>query len=93
MTTVYKYPLPIGDVVQVWMPQGAYVLYVATQGPHESPYIWARVNTLSPMISHKFRFAGTGHPIDDNVGRHVGSFMMQQGALVFHVFEVMKGAS
>lgn len=36
----------------------------------------------------KFKIAGTGHPIEEDMDAliHVGSFMMMEGKLVWHVF-------
>lgn len=84
MTRVYKYPLPLGDWVSVTMPVGAVPLCVQTQ--HEVPCLWARVTIGAPPVSHHFRIAGTGHDLGQNVGKHVGSFQLDGGALVFHVF-------
>lgn len=84
LTRVYKYPLPIGDWVTVTMPEGAEPLCVQVQ--HRVPCLWARVTVGAPPVAHHFRMAGTGHDLGSNVGRHIGSFQLDGGALVFHVF-------
>lgn len=81
---VYKYPLGFGDWVTVKMPAGAEVLSVQCQ--HGSPYLWARVSIENVPILYHFRMAGTGHELGSNVGRHIDSFQMANGGLVFHVF-------
>ena len=85
--TVYKYELRLGDYVTVPLPKGAEIIYVAVQA--DCPYLWARVDPdpQVPVESRRFRIAGTGHRLGTDVGRHIGSFMLQDGALVFHVFE------
>ena len=83
-TRVYKYPLPLGDWVSVYMPQGAEPLCVQTQ--RGSPCLWARITVGAPPVMHHFRIAGTGHDLGSNVGRHIGSFQLNGGDLVFHVF-------
>ena len=85
-TTVWKFPFKIDDIVKVEMPLGAVILYIDSQG--ETPCIWARVDPEAPKETRIFRFAGTGHPLGDEVGNHVGSFQMMDGRLVWHVFEV-----
>lgn len=84
VTRVYKYPLPLGDWVSVYMPEGAEPLCVQVQ--HGQPCLWARATIGAPPIVHHFRIAGTGHDLGSNVGKHVGSFQLEGGALVFHVF-------
>ena len=81
---VYKYPLPIGDWVSIEMPVGAQPLCVQVQAGQ--PWMWARVEIGEPPTTHHFRIAVTGHNLGSNVGKHIGSFQMHGGALVFHVF-------
>jgi len=85
---VYKYELPIGDWVSITMPEGAEPLCVAVQ--KGIPMLWARVMVGNPPVVHHFRIAGTGHDLGSNVGRHVGTFQMHSGELVFHVFAEAK---
>lgn len=81
---VYKYPLPLGDWVTVQMPEGAIPLSVQVQWGN--PVLWARVTVGQPPVAHHFRIAGTGHDLGSNVGRHIDSFQLHGGELVFHVF-------
>lgn len=86
MKRVYKYPLTITDFVTISMPIGAKILRVDVQ--NEKPYIWALVDPDAVKETRCFRIAGTGHEIeDDHCDSYVGSFMLMNGALVFHVFE------
>lgn len=90
MKTIYKYPLPIEDVVSIDMPVGAEVLTVQMQ--RGEPQLWALVpiDTWAPKERRLFRVAGTGHPIGSKVRRYIGTFQLLNGDLVFHVFEVEK---
>lgn len=81
---VYKYKLTLDDWVSIAMPEGAVPLFVDVQ--LGSPYIWARVAIDAPPVIHHFRIAGTGHDLGSNVGRYIGTFLLADGALVFHVF-------
>ena len=82
MSRVYKYEIPMRDLGGISMPQGAEILHVAEQ--HGVPCLWARVDPEAPMEDVALSVRGTGH--DGADGEHVGSFFMQGGDLVFHVF-------
>ncbi len=89
MHAVYKYTLPLTDADAVLrMPPGARLLSVQCQGG--ALCLWALVNTYAERSHERtFRVHGTGHPVPD-VDRleYVGTAMMHNGALVWHVFEV-----
>lgn len=86
MKTVYKYTFQILDDFEILIPTGARILHVDVQ--RGQPCIWALVDPNAVDEVRKFHLAGTGHPIYDKVFeyRHVGTFMMENGALVFHLF-------
>jgi len=88
---IYRYDLPLDDVVTVAMPFGARVLAVQVQG--ELPRIWADVQPSNTEEGYRFCVRGTGHPMKGNEGRYIGTFQMHGGALVFHVFEHNGGRS
>lgn len=81
---VYKYELPLEDMVRIEMPVGAEVLTVQTQ--HGVPQIWALVRPGRTEV-RRFRVAGTGHNISV-AGPYVGTFQLHGGGLVFHVFDL-----
>jgi hypothetical protein len=81
---VYKYQLVMGGWSHVYMPEGAEVLCVQVQ--NAEPFIWARITVGAPPVMYHFRIAGTGHDLGSNVGRYIGTFQLDGGALVFHVF-------
>lgn len=83
---IWKFDLPMRDVVTVPMPRGASVLHVNAQ--HDNPMLWALCDPTAEMTEREFRFTGTGHPIEDrHIGTYIGTFQMRGGQLVFHVFE------
>jgi hypothetical protein len=89
MRTVYKYTLQARDDNAVSMPVGATILSAQVQDGDIQ--IWALVDPDAKKETRYFGVAGTGHPIDDNfAGKFIGTVQMYQGALVFHVFEVLK---
>lgn len=81
MKTVWKFPLPLAPEVNVMMPEGAQVLYVGNQAGTIA--LWALVDPDKSLVTRVFRIAGTGHDVPDGV--YVGT--VQQGPLVWHVFE------
>ena len=91
MRTVHKFPIPIEDDFTLEIPAGAKLLHVATQ--HGQPCLWACVDTEHEPIPYRFWLRGTGHEIA--VTRHgaayLGTFQLEGGALVFHLFYVGAG--
>lgn len=87
---VWKYPLQFppmaGDVYVVPMPAGARVLTAQMQAGLLA--IWALVDPTAEPEPRRFRVAGTGHPIEQEIAAYIGTFQLADGALVFHVFEV-----
>lgn len=82
---IYKYPLMVHDEVTIMMPAGANVLCVQTQGGQAQ--VWAVVDAESAYEPRTFYVVGTGHPMPRDAGRYVGTFQLEGGSLVFHVFE------
>lgn len=86
MKTVYKFPFEYADFVMIEMPEGAEILCVDIQ---TGPVLWALVDPAAPLRTRSFRFAGTGHPVEDNV-RYIDSCIEEQGGMefVWHLFEI-----
>jgi hypothetical protein len=87
---IYKYPIgprAISDHVAIEMPKGARVICVQVQ--REVPCLWASVNPDEKMTEARhFRIVGTGHDYEAGaMSRYVGTFQLEGGALVFHLFE------
>lgn len=90
MRTVYKYPFAIADEITITMPYGAIPLHAQAVDPEGlDPFanLWALVDTESPVVDHLFYLRGTGHPIEVDLGKHISTFTMGEGALVWHLFE------
>jgi hypothetical protein len=88
MKTIWKYEAPISDpALTIEMPCGAQLLCVQMQ--HNSPCIWALVDSGEALEKRHFAWRGTGHRCDGlkPIG-HVGTVQMLGGDLVFHLFEV-----
>ncbi len=84
---IYKYELPApANHFEIEAQVGAQWLHVDVQSGR--PYLWALVDPTADTELYKFRWAGTGQSIGDDVGEYVGTFMMLEGALVWHIFKM-----
>ena len=89
MKTIYEYPIPIGDNFLIEMPIGAKILTVQTQ--NDVPQLWASVDTEQFFETRYFSLFGTGHRISDDFnGVYIGTFQIDGGQFVFHLFERVK---
>lgn len=85
MDAIWKYELEVTYQQLIEMPAGAETLCVQLQ--HGTPCLWARVDPGAEKIKRRIITHGTGHPVPDTTGDYIGTYQMQGGALVFHVFE------
>jgi hypothetical protein len=88
MKQVWKFALS-AVVPDVEMPRGAEVLSVQVQ--RGEPCLWALVDTHAQREVRRFVTVGTGHDIPSDLRmKHVGTFQLHGGDLIFHVFEVLR---
>jgi DNA-directed RNA polymerase subunit RPC12/RpoP len=87
-TVVYKYPLPTDSDFEIQLPMGAQILTVQAQ--KGTPCIWAIADTDALLTTRRLCLRGTGHAFKGNEGKYIGTFQLDNGALVFHVFEERK---
>ena len=85
MKRIYKYPIPVEDLITINMPNGAKILTVQMQ--NSEPCIWALVDIDEHKINKYFRLYGTGMEVPEGL-KYIGTFQMLNGGLVFHLFEV-----
>lgn len=85
MKQIWKYQLTTTDEVSVNMPRGATILSLQVQ--HGRPCIWALVDPPAPNVTRRFRIFRTGHRIDGLDRQFIGTFQVDNGNSVFHVFE------
>lgn len=82
--TIFKYWFNKNNrILKCRMPQGAKILH----GDHQSGVlcIWAEVDPSKDEETRHVIFVGTGHDVPPNFS-HVNSFLMNEGALVFHLY-------
>lgn len=86
MKTIYKYPIELTDEFEIEMPIGAEIISVHTQ--NGIPYLWAIVDCPNTEL-RKFSLIGTGNPLENEFSKEdfIGTFLVYEDALVFHLFE------
>lgn len=84
MMTIWKFPLKPVDRQVVEIPSGAQILAVQMQ--HGVPCFWALVRDDEERKKLGILIYGTGHRIEGPLGVYLGTFQMDNGKLVFHVF-------
>jgi hypothetical protein len=82
---IYKFQLPMNDEITLRGPRVLRWLGVAVQ--HDQPCVWAVVDPDTPRQSNKLVLRGTGHALNGEEGKFLGSFMLHSGSFVGHVFE------
>lgn len=83
--TIFKYTLSGRPRETVYMPEGAQVLTVQVQ--KDDPQLWALVDPDAPLRTRMFHTYGTGHQIEADNLSYVGTYQIDSGTLVLHVFE------
>lgn len=87
---IWKYPLEITGEQGITMPKGAKIIAVGNQ--YENLALWAIVNPEQGGIKEfrKIYIYGTGHSTDEIKGSYIGTVLMRDGSLVWHIFEEEK---
>ncbi len=90
---VWKFPLSAGDNI-IKMPKNAQILSFQLQG--ETPCMWVLVDPDAYQVKRQFKIYGTGHNIEcDMYSRlnFIDTIQMDNGSLVFHLFEKVSSLS
>lgn len=85
---IWKFQLSPSIKQTIEMPIGAEILSV--QGQADQGCIWALVDPDAEKEERIFEVYGTGHDINYDMGvdrKHIGTFQVMGGTLIFHVFE------
>lgn len=85
---IWKFELNIHAATRIQMPVGAVILGVASQRNH--PYLWAKVDLDAELEERRIITYGTGNRIHENLGAFIGTYQLDNGMFVFHVFEAEK---
>lgn len=82
--TIWKYPVELMDRFSIEMPENSIVLSVGVK--ENQPYIWAIVNVHHKLCKTQFQLYITGESLSESRGLFIGTFQLNDGALVFHLF-------
>lgn len=85
MLTIHKAVIPISDFPIITVPYGSYMLYAREQ--HNQMCVWYICDPSQIDGAFHLAVVGTGNPLP-SVGRYLGSCHLNNGQLVFHVFEM-----
>jgi hypothetical protein len=92
---IFKYPVPMeligsnalwNDRFELALPAGAEILSVQAQA--NMPVVWALVDPEAPVKFRKFLLLNTGGIMPENMDyKYLGTYQLNGGGLVFHLFE------
>ena len=86
MRQIWKYEIEATDSQEIVMP-GVSVRMLDVQIQNGVPCLWALVEPGGPKSTIRLATYGTGHEVDSlGPDLYVGTFQLEGGALVFHVF-------
>lgn len=88
MKSIWKFPLAVKGRQDVEMPKGAEILCADKQG--EVLCLWAIVDTEAEMEERLIAVVATGQEMGIDYLKYIGTAQIANGALVWHVFEVIK---
>ena len=86
MKTILKYEIKLAKVTKLHVPMGAEMLTVNQEG--KQFFIWAIVNTESPMGIRTFTAIATGQVIDSDMDIVCVGVVQNFDGIVYHFFEV-----
>lgn len=87
MKTIYKFQLKPA-ITEHSLHSGAEILTVQVQ--RGEPYIWVLMNPAMEKVKVKFRVYPTGASMEENPGKYIGTFQLEDLGLVFHVYETSR---
>lgn len=88
---IYKYPIALESQQRVKMPAEAQILTLQMQ--NGQPCIWALVDENASLVPRTICTYGTGRQMPTEkaeIGHYIGTYQLEAGALVFHVFDRME---
>lgn len=95
MRTIWKYAIPpIIDregVFAVTMPEGSGFLALQHQPAAHGPQMWFEVSPDLPPVRRRFVVVPTGGEVPGAVRQYLGTFQVDAGLGVYHVFELLSG--
>jgi hypothetical protein len=87
MKTIWKFELSPNRIQSVPLPFGAQILTVQTKGD-DAPLLWALVDPEMPPEERYLGIYLTNTAVPEYPGRYLGTFLLYEGSLEFHLFEM-----
>lgn len=87
MKTIWKYELQPNRIQTISIPIGGQIL-TAQAKENNAPFMWVLVDPDMPMQERHLGIYTTNTAVPDEPGRYVGTFLIYEGSLEFHLFEV-----
>ena len=89
MKSIYKYKLEVIDKQKITLPLNSQILTVQTQG--DDVCMWVLIDKGQGIEEmNVIEIIGTGHLMSHDKRKYINTFQLNDGALVFHVFELYK---
>lgn len=88
MKTIWKFELTPNRIQSVPLPLDAQILTVQNKGDN-APLLWALVDPEMPTRDRYLGIYITNTAVPDDPGRYIGSFLLYDGSLEFHLFETV----
>ena len=85
MLKIFKYSVDYSDTFDLDLPKHWVFLHVDTQG--DEPFMWLLVDPEDEVERHTFYVRSTGQPFTGQEGDYLGTFLLANGTLVFHLFD------
>lgn len=86
---VFKWNVGIDDRIHTI--GGGQVVHVEAQHQEiDSVQVWTLESMSEPIEERMVQAFGTGQRLPDAVGQHLGSVVVAEGRLVWHLFEVIR---
>lgn len=84
---IFKYEISIKEKFDLELPSHSKILSFQLQ--NGKPYIWVLLDENKVLKHRYFTIVGTGHEFDyhPDIMKYIGTIQMNQGALVWHLFE------
>lgn len=83
---IWKSKLQISDRQIIEVPSGATML--TSQIQKDELVLWYQCIESSAKVTRTIAIYGTGNPMPSNPGKYISTFQIQNGDLVFHVYEL-----
>jgi hypothetical protein len=85
MRVVWKFGLQLVPKQEIMLPKGSEILCVQTQ--QGLPCMWAMVDRTRQPVRRLIRTFGTGHPMDFIPTKYIGTYQVDNGNEVYHVWD------